>query len=279
MEVSRAKWELFKRIALYVTICVAIIIVCFPIIYAVVISTRDLQGTFRYPPDLMPGSSMLSTYAQAWNTVSLGRLMLNSGIVAVTTSIVKITLAMLAAFAIVFFDFKWKYLAFGATFLTQLLPVPVKIVPTFELMKNFGWVDSYYALTFPYFATATGTFLFRQFFMSVPEDLVDAARVDGCKPMKFLKDILIPLSWNNIGALFLVEFVYMWNRYLWPLVVTESESMRVSQIGIKMLMTTGSINKWNIIMAGAIIVLLPPLVVLLFLQKTFIEGFVMRTGK
>lgn len=242
-------------------------------------STRSLQSTFHYPPNLMPGNNLLSNYGQAWNTVNLGKLMLNSGIVAITTSVVKIALAMLAAFAIVFFDFKWKYLAFGATFLTQLLPVPVKIVPTYELMRNFGWVDSYFALTFPYLATATGTFLFRQFFLSVPDDLVDAARVDGCSPMRFLKDVLIPLSWNNIGALFLVEFVYMWNRYLWPLVVTQSESMRVSQIGIKMLMTTGSINKWNIIMAGAIIVMLPPLVVLLFLQRTFIEGFVMRTGK
>jgi len=279
MEVSREKWKIFKRFALYTTIIIAIILVCFPLIYALIISTRDLQGTFRFPPNLMPGTSIVSTYSQAWNTVNLGRLMLNSGIVAISTSVIKIGLAMLAAFAIVFFDFKGKYIAFGATFLTQLLPVPVKIVPTFELMKNFGWVDTYYALTFPYFATATGTFLFRQFFLSVPTDLVDAARMDGCSPMKFLKDILIPLSWNNMGALFLVEFVYMWNRYLWPLVVTESESMRVSQIGIKMLMTTGSINKWNIIMAGAVIALLPPLVVLLFLQKTFIEGFVMRTGK
>jgi sn-glycerol 3-phosphate transport system permease protein len=185
----------------------------------------------------------------------------------------------MAAFAIVFFDFRGKYIAFAAVFLTQLLPVPVKIVPTFELMKTFQWVDTYYALTFPYFATATGTFLFRQFFMTVPNDLVDAARIDGCSPMTFLRKVLIPLSWNNIGALFLVEFVYMWNRYLWPLIVTNSEDMRVAQIGIKMLMTTGSINKWNIIMAGAIITLIPPLIVLLVLQKTFIEGFVMRTGK
>jgi sn-glycerol 3-phosphate transport system permease protein len=115
--------------------------------------------------------------------------------------------------------------------------------------------------------------------MTVPNDLVDAARIDGCSPMTFLRKVLIPLSWNNIGALFLVEFVYMWNRYLWPLIVTNSEDMRVAQIGIKMLMTTGSINKWNIIMAGAIITLIPPLIVLLVLQKTFIEGFVMRTGK
>jgi len=268
-----------KRILLHVAIWISIFIICLPLIYAIIISTRDLQGTFVSPPTLKFGTSTIETYKTAWESVNLGRLLINSGIVAITTSVVKIILAILAAFAIVFFDFKGKYVAFAAVFLTQLLPVPVKIVPTFELMKTFNWVDSYYALTLPYFATATGTFLFRQFFMTVPDDLVDAARIDGCSPMTFLRKVLIPLSWNNIGALFLVEFVYMWNRYLWPLIVTNSEDMRVAQIGIKMLMTTGSINKWNIIMAGAIITLIPPLIVLLVLQKTFIEGFVMRTGK
>src|SRR6056297_963338 len=268
-----------KRILLHITIWISILIICLPLIYAVIISTRDLQGTFVSPPNLKFGSDAIETYKKAWTTVNMGRLLINSGIVAITTSVVKIILAILAAFAIVFFDFKGKYIAFASVFLTQLLPVPVKIVPTFELIKNFHWVDTYYALTFPYFATATGTFLFRQFFLTVPGDLVDAAKIDGCKPLTFLKNVLIPLSWNNIGALFLVEFVYMWNRYLWPLIVTNSEDMRVAQIGIKKLMTNGSINKWNIIMAGAIITLIPPLIVLLILQKTFIEGFVMRTGK
>jgi sn-glycerol 3-phosphate transport system permease protein len=274
-----ARREKIKRILLHITIWIAIFIICLPLIYAIIISTRDLQGTFTSPPNLKFGTSAIETYKTAWESVNLGRLLINSGIVAITTSVVKIVLAIMAAFAIVFFDFRGKYIAFAAVFLTQLLPVPVKIVPTFELMKTFQWVDTYYALTFPYFATATGTFLFRQFFMTVPNDLVDAARIDGCSPMTFLRKVLIPLSWNNIGALFLVEFVYMWNRYLWPLIVTNSEDMRVAQIGIKMLMTTGSINKWNIIMAGAIITLIPPLIVLLVLQKTFIEGFVMRTGK
>jgi len=269
----------YKKLLIHILIIFVIIIVCLPLIYALIISTRDLKGTFQYPPNLLPGKHMLETYKTAWDTVNMGRLLLNSGIVAISTSVIKIVLAIMAAFAIVFFDFKGKYIAFASVFLTQLLPVPVKIVPTFELIKNFHWVDTYYALTFPYFATATGTFLFRQFFLTVPGDLVDAAKIDGCKPLTFLKNVLIPLSWNNIGALFLVEFVYMWNRYLWPLIVTNSEEMRVSQIGIKMLMTTGSINKWNIIMAGAIIALIPPLIVLLVLQKTFIEGFIMRTGK
>lgn len=273
------KSERVKKIILHIAIWISIFIICLPLIYAIIISTRDLQGTFASPPNLKFGKSALETYKAAWNTVNMGRLLINSGIVAITTSVVKIILAIMAAFAIVFFDFKGKYVAFAAVFLTQLLPVPVKIVPTFELMKTFHWVDTYYALTFPYFATATGTFLFRQFFLTVPNDLVDAARIDGCSPMTFLRKVLIPLSWNNIGALFLVEFVYMWNRYLWPLIITNSEEMRVAQIGIKMLMTTGSINKWNIIMAGAIITLIPPLIVLLILQKTFIEGFVMRTGK
>lgn len=269
----------FKRILLHAMLIISVFVICFPLIYAIVMSTRDLVGTFQFPPSLMPGSNLIENYTTAWNTVNLGRLLLNSGIVAITTSVAKIILAMMAAFAIVFFDFPGKTLAFGAAFLTQLLPLPVKIVPTYELVKGFGWIDTYYALTLPYFATATGTFLFRQFFLTVPGDLADAARIDGCSPLKFLYRILIPLSWNNIGALFLVEFVYMWNRYLWPLIVTNEESMRVVQIGIKMLMTTGSINKWNLIMAGAIISLIPPLIVLLILQKTFIEGFIMRTGK
>jgi sn-glycerol 3-phosphate transport system permease protein len=248
-------------------------ITCFPVVYALLVSTFDFQQVFVYPPRLLPGTSFLRNLVLAWNKVHLGRLLTNSLVISVAVAFGKIALAVLAAFAFTYFrDFPGKTLCFVVILITHMLPLPVRIVSTFQLMDSLGWVNTYYALTVPFFASATGTLLFRQFFLTVPTSLSDAARIDGAGPMHFLTRILVPLSYNNLVALFMVEFVYMWNEYLWPLIVTTSNDMRVAQIGIKMLVATDAQAEWNVIMAGVILVMVPPLIILLLFQKHFMQS-------
>jgi sn-glycerol 3-phosphate transport system permease protein len=252
-------------------LCVAI--TCFPVVYALLVSTFDFQQVFIYPPRLTPGVSLLENVSRAWGKVNLGRLLANSFVISVSVAFGKIVLSVLAAFAFTYFrTFPGRNLFFVVILITHMLPLPVRIVSTFQLMDNLGWVNTYYALTIPFFASATGTLLFRQFFLTVPPSLSDAARIDGAGPMRFLTRILVPLSYNNLTALFMVEFVYMWNEYLWPLIVTTSNEMRVAQIGIKMLVATDAQAEWNVIMAGVILVMLPPLIILLALQKHFMRS-------
>ncbi len=252
-------------------LCVSI--TCFPVLYALLVSTFNFQQVFVYPPRLIPGTSFLGNLVLAWNKVHLGRLLVNSLVISVSVALGKIALAVLAAFAFTYFqNFPGKNLLFVVILITHMLPLPVRIVSTFQLMDSLGWVNTYYALTIPFFASATGTLLFRQFFLTVPTSLSDAARIDGAGPMRFLTRILVPLSYNNLVALFMVEFVYMWNEYLWPLIVTTSNEMRVAQIGIKMLVATDAQAEWNVIMAGVVLVMLPPLIILLVFQKQFMRS-------
>jgi sn-glycerol 3-phosphate transport system permease protein len=211
----------------------------------------------------------------------MGRLLFNSTFMSVLVSAGKIVLSMLAAIAFTYFgEFRGKPFFFILILITHMLPLPIRIVPTFELMEDLGWINTYYALTIPFFASATGMLLFRQFYLTVPTDLCDAARMDGAGPMKFLWKILFPLSRTNMMALFMIEFIYMWNQYLWPLIVTNSNKMRVVQIGIKMLLAgEEQAAEWNVIMAGTIIAMIPPLIVLFLLQSSFVKGFAMRQEK
>jgi sn-glycerol 3-phosphate transport system permease protein len=252
-------------------VCVGV--TCFPVLYALLVSTFDFQQVFVYPPRLIPGVSFIENVTVAWNKVGLGRLLANSLVISISVAVGKITLAIAAAFAFTYFkDFPGKTLCFVIILITHMLPLPVRIISTFQLMDTLGWVNTYYALTIPFFASATGTLLFRQFFLTVPPSLSDAARIDGAGPMRFLTQILVPLSRNNLMALFMVEFVYMWNEYLWPLIVTTSSEMRVAQIGIKMLVATDAQAEWNVIMAGVVLVMLPPLIILLMFQKHFMRS-------
>jgi sn-glycerol 3-phosphate transport system permease protein len=211
----------------------------------------------------------------------MGRLLLNTTGISIAVSIGKIALALLAAFAFTYFgNFRGKYFLFFLILITHMLPLPIRIVPTYQLMEDFGWVNTYYALTLPFFASATGTLLFRQFFLTVPTDLSDAARMDGAGAIKFFCRILVPLSRTNITALFMIEFIFMWNQYLWPLIVTNSNEMRVVQIGLKMLLAgEQQAPQWNVIMAGMVITIVPPLIILFLLQSSFVKGFAMREEK
>lgn len=262
-----------RRLGTHLALGVCVVVVAFPLLYAFVVSTEDFRELFEYPPRLLPSRWMVDNYTHAWQKVNLGRLLLNSTGISTAVALGKIVLSLLAAFAFTYFpDFWGKRLFFVMILVTHMLPLPVRIVPTFQLMHSFGWVNTYHALTVPFFASATGTLLFRQLFLTVPSSLSDAARVDGAGPIQFLLRILVPLSWTNILALFMVEFVYMWNQYLWPLIVTTSEEMRVAQIGIKMLVATDAQAEWNVIMAGVMVVMLPPLLILLALQNHFLRS-------
>ncbi len=211
----------------------------------------------------------------------MGRLIFNSAFISITVAFAKIFLfdARCLCFHL-FRELQRKYFFLAIILITHMLPLPIRIVLTYELMRTFGWINSYRALTIPFFASATGTLLFRQLFMTVPPSLSDAARIDGAGPMRFLFNVLIPLSKTNVGALFLIEFTYMWNEYLWPMIVTNSNNMRVVQIGIKMLLASeAQAAEWNIIMAGAIIAMIPPLIMLLLFQRTIMEGFSLKEEK
>jgi sn-glycerol 3-phosphate transport system permease protein len=267
-------------LAAHLVLAGATLVIVFPVLYAFQVSTLDFQEVFVFPPRLTPGGAFWENLGRAWEKVHLGRLLLNSSGIAVTVALGKIGLSVMAAFAFTYFrPFRGRTLLFVLVMITHMLPLPVRIVPTFQLMHDFGWVNSYQALTVPFFASATGTLLFRQFFLTIPPALSEAARVDGAGPLRFLLRILLPLSLNNLAALFLVEFLYMWNEYLWPLIITTSDDMRVVQIGIKMLVATDAQAEWNVIMAGVVAAMVPPLVVLVLLQRSFVRSIALGQEK
>jgi len=255
-------------------------VLAFPVFYAIVTSTLSFREAYQYPPRLVPGTQFLENVREAWVRASFGRLFFNSVFISLVVSVVKIILSLLAAFAYTHFRFRGRGLLFGMSMITQMLPLPVRILPTYELMADFRWINTYWALTVPFFASTTGILLFRQFFLTVPRELSDAARVDGATPMRYFWQILVPISRTNIAALFVIEFVFMWSQYLWPLIVTTTKEMRVVQIGLKMLIASEQIApEWNVIMAGTVIAMLPPLVVLLALRKSFAQGIAMQSEK
>ncbi|HET8576091.1 MAG TPA: sn-glycerol-3-phosphate ABC transporter permease UgpE [Methylomirabilota bacterium] len=269
----RPDWN--GRIA-HAILLAAVVVLAFPLYYAFVISTQSLSEVSSLPPKLLPSTSMLSNYGEAWHRVNMGRMLFNSGIMALGIALGKIAISLLSAFAIVYFNFRGKQIVFWMIFVTLMLPVPVRIVSTYQVMTVLGWVDTYWGLTVPLMASATGTFLFRQFFQTMPDSLAEAAQLDGAGPMRFLWSFLLPLSRANIAALFVILFVYGWNEYLWPLMVTNTPEMRTAVIGIEALVPrSGSqLPEWNVIMAAAMMVLLPPVAIIMLMQRWFVKGLV-----
>lgn len=254
--------------------CVAVI--AFPLYYAVIISTQTVQEVVARPPILTPSGHALENYWQAWTRAHMGRLLWNSAVVAVVSAAGKIVISMLSAFAVVYFNFRGRQVAFWMIFVTLMLPVEVRIMSTYEVIGNLGWLDTYAGLTVPLMASATATFLFRQFYLTVPNELCEAAQLDGVGPLRFLVSFLLPLSWANIAALFVVLFIFGWNQYLWPLMITNTEAMRVVVIGLQDLIPrTGThVPEWNVMMAAAIMALLPPVAVILLMQRWFVKGLI-----
>ncbi len=244
--------------------------IMFPVLYAILLATQTPQEYYRL--QLIPGNQLLVNAQQAWNQVNLGRLLLNTTYIAVVVALGKIILSIIGAFAFVYFDFKGKTFFFLMILITHMLPLPVRIVPTFELIDAFGWINTFNGLTIPFFASATGILLFRQLYQTIPPALADAARIDGAGPLQFLWAIVLPISRTNVAALFLIEFIYMWNQYLWPLLIANADRTRVVQIGLKQLVATEAAVEWHYVMAGTIIAAIPPLIVLVLLQHSLIEG-------
>jgi sn-glycerol 3-phosphate transport system permease protein len=263
---------------------VGVAVVAFPVYLTLVASTQSAQdiATSR-PLSLLPGSHALETYQAALfggesssgsKMPAAGPMMLVSLISALIIAIGKIVISLLSAFAIVYFRFPLRQLVFWMIFVTLMLPVEVRISPTYEVVSDLGMLNSYAGLTVPLIASATATFLFRQFFLTVPDELVEAARVDGAGPMRFFKDVLLPMSATSIAALFVIQFIYGWNQYLWPLLVTTDESKYPVVLGIKRMIAGESYTEWNVVMATAMLAMLPPALVVILMQKWFVKGLV-----
>lgn len=262
----------WKTLLNHLILIAIVILVALPLIYAFAISTQSLQEVMGRPTLRLSGS-LLTNYREAWVRSNMARLLFNSIFVALTTTVGKMAMAILSAFAIVFFDFRGKSVAFWTIFITLMLPVPVRIVSTYQVISDLGWLNTYLGLTIPLMASATGTFFFRQFYRTIPGELVEAAQIDGAGPMRFLWSILMPNSWPNVAALFVVLFIFGWNQYLWPLMVTHTKDMWVVVVGLRSLIPGGGemLPEWNVVMAAAMIALILPVVVILSLQKYFVE--------
>jgi sn-glycerol 3-phosphate transport system permease protein len=262
----------------HVGLIIGLMFVFFPIWLAFVASTVDQQDIVKPPMPLLPGDQFFNNYREALFAginAPVAWMMLNSLIMAMGIAIGKIIISLLSAFAIVYFKFPGRRVFFWLIFLTLMLPVEVRIVPTYEVVANFGMLNSYSGLIFPLIASATATFLFRQFFMTVPDELAEAARVDGARPMRFFFDILLPMSRTNIAALFVILFIYGWNQYLWPLLITTDPSMNTIVMGIKQMFPSGDdIADWPVIMATSILAMIPPVIVVISMQRLFIRGLV-----
>ena len=257
---------------------VGVLIVFFPIWLAFVASTVTQPEIVSPPMPLWPGDHFIENYTRALLSginVPVSTMLINSLIMAVGIAVGKIIISLLSAFAIVYFRFPGRRIFFWMIFLTLMLPVEVRIVPTYEVVAGFGLLNSYSGLIFPLIASATATFLFRQFFMTIPDELAEAARVDGAKPMRFFIDIVLPMSRTNIAALFVILFIFGWNQYLWPLLITTDPEMNTIVMGIKQMFPSGDdVAEWPVIMATSILAMIPPVIVVISMQKLFIRGLV-----
>lgn len=255
-----------------------VMIVFFPIWLAFVASTVTQADIVSPPMPLWPGSHFVENYSRALFAgvnVPVVTMLLNSLVMALGIAFGKIAISLLSAFAIVYFKFPGRTTFFWMIFITLMLPVEVRIVPTYEVVAGFGMLNSYSGLIFPLIASATATFLFRQFFMTIPDELAEAARVDGASPMRFFFDILLPMSRTNIAALFVILFIYGWNQYLWPLLITTDPEMNTIVMGIKQMFPSGDDTAdWPVIMATSILAMVPPVIVVVSMQRLFIRGLV-----
>jgi len=262
---------------------IGIAIVALPVYITFVASTLAPDEVLQSPMPLVPGTHLLENYRKVLGegassnvtSAPVGRMMVNSLVSALVIAFGKITISLLSAFAIVYFRFRFRALVFWMIFVTLMLPVEVRILPTYKVVSDLGMLDSYAGLTVPLIASATATFLFRQFFLTIPDELAEAARMDGAGPMRFFWDVVVPLSRPNIAALFVILFIYGWNQYLWPLLVTTQETMYTVVIGIKRMIAGGdAATEWNLVMATAMLAMLPPALVVLLMQKWFVKGLV-----
>ena len=266
----------------YIILTIGVLIVAFPVWLTFVASTWDASTVINGEMPLYPGPYFLENYKRILfvGTSSTTRepvavMMLNSFIMAITIALGKIFISVLSAYAVVYYRFPFRMAAFWIIFITLMLPVEVRIFPTFKIVSDLNMLDTYQGLAIPLIASATGTLLFRQFFMTIPDELLEASKIDGAGPFKFFKDTLLPLSITTIAALFVIQFIYGWNQYLWPLLVTTKDSMQTIVIAIKkMIVTADALTEWQLAMATAMLAMLPPVFVVIAMQRLFVKGLV-----
>ena len=267
----------------HLVLIVGVLIVALPVYITFVASTHTTDEIIHAPMSMLPGPQLIENYRAAWDggsagtnsNTGAGRMMTVSLVMALGIALGKITISLLSAFAIVYFRFPFRMAFFWAVFVTLMLPVEVRISPTYKVVADLGLLNTYAGLTVPLIASATATFLFRQFFLTVPEELTEAARMDGAGPLRFFWDVLLPLSTTSIAALFVIQFIYGWNQYLWPLLVTTDETMYPVVIGINRMISGGETQtEWAVIMATAMLAMLPPALVVVLMQKWFVKGLV-----
>jgi len=277
--VERRPWLDFITHAVLI---VGVLLVAFPLYITFVASTLTLEQVLQVPMRLLPGDQFWANYRQVLGAGStrgsgapVAPMLWNSLVMALVIAVGKIAISIISAFAIVYFRFPARQFFFWMVFVTLMLPVEVRIIPTFKVVSDLGLLNTYAGLTLPLIASATATFLFRQFFLTVPDELLEAARMDGAGPMRFFFDVVLPLSATSIAALFVIQFIYGWNQYLWPLLITSDESMYTAVIGIKRMIVVGdALTEWNLVMATAMLALLPPALVVVLMQRWFVKGLV-----
>ena len=277
--VERRGWlTIFSHVSLL--LCIAVL--ALPIYVTFVASTTTMDEIVSPPLPLVPGGQLFENYSEALNrgvtqlaSIPVARMMWNSLVMALLISVGKIVISILSAYAIVYFRFPFRMLCFWTIFITLMLPVEVRILPTYEVAADLGLLNNYAGLSVPLIASATATFLFRQFFLTVPDELVEAARTDGAGPLRFFWDILLPLSRTNIAALFVILFIFGWNQYLWPLLITTEAEMTTIVIGINQMIAPGEDQtNWPVVMATTMLAMLPPILVVVCMQRLFVKGLV-----
>jgi sn-glycerol 3-phosphate transport system permease protein len=266
----------------HAVLILGVVLVAFPLYVTFVASTLTYDQIIDVPMPLIPGDQLLENYGQVLRAGSnkgsaapVSQMLVNSFIMAVGVALGKIAISIISAFAIVYFRFPGRNFFFWMIFVTLMLPIEVRIIPTFKVAADMGLLDSYSGLILPLIASATATFLFRQFFLTIPDELAEAARMDGAGPMRFFWDVVLPLSKTSMAALFVILFILGWNQYLWPLLITSQESMYTVVIGIKRMISGGdAATEWNLVMATAMLALVPPALVVVLMQKWFVKGLV-----
>ena len=266
----------------YIILTIGVLICAFPVWLTFVASTWDNATIINGQLPLYPGPHFFENYYRILFVGTSGStrepvasMMLNSFVMAMTIALGKIFISVLSAYAIVYYRFPFRMAAFWIIFVTLMLPVEVRIFPTFKVVSDLGMLDSYQGLAVPLIASATGTLLFRQFFMTIPDELLEASKIDGAGPFKFFKDTVLPLSLTTIAALFVIQFIYGWNQYLWPLLITTKDSMQTIVIGIrKMITTSDALTEWQLAMATAMLAMVPPVFVVIAMQRLFVKGLV-----
>jgi sn-glycerol 3-phosphate transport system permease protein len=259
-----------------------IAVIAFPLYLAFVASTLQPSAVAQAPMPVVPGGDALSNYYTALFQGStfrmsppVGNMMFNSLVMALVITFGKISISIISAYAVVFFLFPGRMAAFWLIFITLMLPVEVRIIPTYEVVSDMGLINTFAGLTVPLIASATATLLFRQFFLTIPDEYVEAAKIDGAGPLRFFWDVVLPLSKTNIAALFVILFIYGWNQYLWPLLITTDQNMDTIVLGIKKMIGTGDAQtEWHLVMATTMLAMLPPVLVVVLMQKWFVKGLV-----